>query len=398
MSKEKQYGLIIPKKDKGPVIKKPQIFNDNSDEEQETVEQTIRNEALRTLQKKQTQLEMQKALTQDPTVYEYDNIYDDLQKKKEIRKITKKKETGPKYIESLMKSAEYRKKEYERRTERKIQKERQEEGDEFADKEEFVTTSYKKKMEEMQREEEEERKRSILEAHLDVTKQSDLSGFYRHILKETTDDVKIKEEKASSDEDTAEKQPEPTLEDVAKTVLEKSRDSTRRENKAEQGTPNADNDSEFSVDSESSSDSSSSNEKKNEEQTVVSNTSKNSQNGSHKRKCSEKSRRRRKSASSMESSASSSSSESEKEAVKKVKSAQNNDTNVRHDVAEITSENDGAANEAAEEGDQLNEEVSKKASVKDIRELFKKRHVGEVFTAAKERYLARKAARDTALV
>ena len=41
-----------------------------------------------------------------------------------------------------MKSAAMRKREQERRLERKIQKEREAEGDEYEDKEAFVTSSY----------------------------------------------------------------------------------------------------------------------------------------------------------------------------------------------------------------------------------------------------------------
>ena len=37
-----------------------------------------------------------------------------------------------------------------------MQKEREAEGDQYADKEKFVTTAYRKKMEEMQKQEEEE--------------------------------------------------------------------------------------------------------------------------------------------------------------------------------------------------------------------------------------------------
>ena len=62
-----------------------------------------------------------------------------------------------------MKASEIRKKEDERRTERKIQKEREAEGSEFADKEVFVTSAYKKKMEERQVEEEKERREAMLE-------------------------------------------------------------------------------------------------------------------------------------------------------------------------------------------------------------------------------------------
>ncbi len=43
-----------------------------------------------------------------------------------------------------------------------VQKEREAEGDEFADKESFVTAAYRKKMEELQKLEEEERKQGWL--------------------------------------------------------------------------------------------------------------------------------------------------------------------------------------------------------------------------------------------
>ena len=48
----------------------------------------------------------------------------------------------PKYINNLLKFAEARKKEDERRIERQVQKEREAEGDEFADKDAFVTSAY----------------------------------------------------------------------------------------------------------------------------------------------------------------------------------------------------------------------------------------------------------------
>ncbi len=66
----------------------------------------------------------------------------------------------------------------------KVQKEREAEGDQFADKEKFVTSAYRKKMEEMSQAEEEEARQARMEAALDVTKQNDLSGFYRHIYRQ----------------------------------------------------------------------------------------------------------------------------------------------------------------------------------------------------------------------
>jgi coiled-coil domain-containing protein 55 len=84
--------------------------------------------------------------------------------------------------------------EFEKLQERKIQKEREAEGDLWKDKETFVTTSYRLKMEELQRLEEEERKQDNLEALFDVRKQSDLSGFYNSMLKIKTGEMVIEEE------------------------------------------------------------------------------------------------------------------------------------------------------------------------------------------------------------
>ena len=73
----------------------------------------------------------------------------------------------------------------------KVQKEREEEGDEFADKEKFVTSAYRKKMEEMAKLDEEEKKKEAMEQMLDVTKQKDMSGFYRHLFRYCSTTVKL---------------------------------------------------------------------------------------------------------------------------------------------------------------------------------------------------------------
>ena len=48
----------------------------------------------------------------------------------------------PKYIEALLKSAAFRKRDYERQVDRKVHREREKEGDEFDDKDAFVTGAY----------------------------------------------------------------------------------------------------------------------------------------------------------------------------------------------------------------------------------------------------------------
>ena len=55
------------------------------------------------------------------------------------------------------------------------------EGDEFADKESFVTEAYKQKMREIREQEEEEKLQDLKESIMDVTKQRDMSGFYKWV-------------------------------------------------------------------------------------------------------------------------------------------------------------------------------------------------------------------------
>lgn len=65
----------------------------------------------------------------------------------------------PKYIGNLLSTAATRRLDHLRAEEKMIQREREMEGDEFKDKEEFVTQAYKDQMEEVRKAEEEEKKR-----------------------------------------------------------------------------------------------------------------------------------------------------------------------------------------------------------------------------------------------
>lgn len=156
--------------------------------------------------RKQTKLSMQKALKEDPTIYQYDEVYDNIGAKNQVKTI-KVQEKKPRYIQNFLKAAERRKKEQEHRIERMVQKEREAEGMMYADKESFVTSAYRAKLEEFKKMEEEEAKMNRLESIGDVTKQQDMSGFYRHLYKQTVESieeiVKIPE-KAKNSNDTLE--------------------------------------------------------------------------------------------------------------------------------------------------------------------------------------------------
>merc|ERR1712080_8809 len=140
MSSTKSYGLHIPRKGfkKADLEKVPSVFGDNSSEDEaeakKTVNKDITDEGSKKLMTKQTQMEIQKALKEDPRVYEYDEVYDQMEEKKKesnTKILGGNTEKKSKYISKLMKSAELRKMEDERRKERKIQRDRDEEGEEF---------------------------------------------------------------------------------------------------------------------------------------------------------------------------------------------------------------------------------------------------------------------------
>ncbi|XP_070773445.1 nuclear speckle splicing regulatory protein 1 [Enoplosus armatus] len=197
----KQYGLILSQKkgvSKTAILQKPSVFGDDSDDET-SVGESLQREAVKKKMMKQTRLEMQKALEEDSTVYDYDAVYDDIQNQRleSNKKVLRGADKRPKYIHQLMKAVEDRKKEQERREERKIQKEREAEGEQFADKEAYVTSAYKQKLQEQKEEQEREKREAEMEAALDVKKQKDLSGFYRHLLNQTVGEEAIPDRSAS---------------------------------------------------------------------------------------------------------------------------------------------------------------------------------------------------------
>ncbi|XP_018403063.1 PREDICTED: nuclear speckle splicing regulatory protein 1 [Cyphomyrmex costatus] len=189
----KQYGLILPKKQQQSTAPRlGNVFGDDnaSDEDDSTdwVRKALKAEGEKNRMKRQTKLNIQKALNEDPTIYQYDEVYDDLERGKgQVDGTSKQKEKKSKYIQKLLKTAERRKKEHEYRIERMVQKEREAEGEMYADKESFVTSAYRTKLEEFKKMEEEEAKMNRLEAIGDVTKQQDMSGFYHHLYKQTVD-------------------------------------------------------------------------------------------------------------------------------------------------------------------------------------------------------------------
>lgn len=185
--------------------------NDTSDEDDGTdwVKKALKAEGEKNKIKKQTKLDIQKALNEDPTIYQYDEVYDDMERTKSQSEINKQKEKKPRYIQKLLQTAERRKKEQEHRIGRMVQKEREAEGDMYADKESFVTSAYRAKLEEFKKMEEEEARMNRLESIGDVTKQQDMSGFYRHLYQQTIEykgDTNNDESNSTIEKDTEQKE------------------------------------------------------------------------------------------------------------------------------------------------------------------------------------------------
>ncbi|KAJ1350685.1 Nuclear speckle splicing regulatory protein 1, partial [Parelaphostrongylus tenuis] len=96
---------------------------------------------------------------EDPTVFDYDASYDQIQAARDEKIAERKKadkERKSKYALDIIKAHKRRELEQHSREERQQQKERLEEGDQFADKEVFVTNEYRRQMEEVQKFREEE--------------------------------------------------------------------------------------------------------------------------------------------------------------------------------------------------------------------------------------------------
>ncbi|KAF9246490.1 coiled-coil domain-containing protein 55-domain containing protein [Melanogaster broomeanus] len=131
---------------------------------------------------------MEQEMKVDDTVYQYDEIWERMQEVKQRQKLSKEvdaKQRKPKYIEGLLNSAATRRLDRLRAEEKMLQHERQMEGDEFADKEAFVTQAYKDQMAEVRKAEEEEKQREEAERRKQKGAPTGMVHFYRKLLEES---------------------------------------------------------------------------------------------------------------------------------------------------------------------------------------------------------------------
>ncbi|KAJ2668829.1 Nuclear speckle splicing regulatory protein 1 [Coemansia sp. RSA 1085] len=120
----------------------------------------------------------------DPSIYAYDEVYDKIDNARRQLKSSQSTDLKPRYMEKLLETAQQRKLQSEAAKERLLEKERKLEGDKFADKETFITESYKEHKEQRQRLLEQEDEKEKLEAQKEPQQFGASVGFYKQLLKQ----------------------------------------------------------------------------------------------------------------------------------------------------------------------------------------------------------------------
>ncbi|KAI0874770.1 coiled-coil domain-containing protein 55-domain containing protein [Hypoxylon argillaceum] len=160
----------------------------------------------------------------DPSIYDYDAVYDSLKPEKQVTQ--EDAERKPKYMKNLIASAAVRKRDALIAEEKKIAREREEEGEEYAGTDKFVTEAYKKQQEENRRIEAEERQREEEESR--KNQGGGMTAFYKDLLNKGdqrhAEVVKAAEERAKSGlkpEDEVQEEKTKTDADVAREINKK---------------------------------------------------------------------------------------------------------------------------------------------------------------------------------
>ncbi|KAI8343264.1 coiled-coil domain-containing protein 55-domain containing protein [Chlamydoabsidia padenii] len=158
----------------------PTSLKEQAKKQRQKINQQLQTSASTTLAHQKVKEAQEQALQDDPTIFDYDAVYDDLKAAESQQKLaTKTQDTDKKakYIQNLLEMADIRKKDRLLAEEKKVARERLAEGDEFADKDVFMTESYKKQKAELERIEAEERQREEQAA-----KKSTMTSFYKQVL------------------------------------------------------------------------------------------------------------------------------------------------------------------------------------------------------------------------
>ncbi|KAI9861684.1 MAG: hypothetical protein M1824_002115 [Vezdaea acicularis] len=196
------YGLNITKKaansKPSPARRKPIFGEDDDSEPDEEKSTSVMYGSLST--SLSTKKHDNEATALDPSIYDYDAFH--VSQNAARSRSPPTKDRRPKYMTNLLAAAEVRKRDQLRAKEKMLAREREAEGDLYADKEKFVTAAYKRQQAEMAKAEEEERLREEEEARR--KKRGGMQGFYKNVLER---DEKRHEEAVKAAEEAKEKGP-----------------------------------------------------------------------------------------------------------------------------------------------------------------------------------------------
>ena len=378
--------MLFPKKTQLSAPKAVNVFGDDSDLDEDDgvdwVKKSLIAEGEKNKVKKQARLNAQKALKEDPTIFQYDEVYSDLHP--EPKKQEEKKKEGPKYIKKLLEAAEKRKKEHEYRIERMVQKEREAEGEMYKDKEQFLTSAYKAKLEEFKKLEAEEKEMERLEAIGDVTKQKDVSGIYRHLFQQ-----KLKEEKSEDDKKELESKREIINK---KSFLNEPHSSTSNLDKDNSSVNDSSSDSEKDTNViEAAKIISKSKKGKQYRKRVVETSESESEDGKEKEKKQESNLKANTIL--IEKNKTEARLENEKETAKEDKKSEKRST-PEIKVKDLEENKEDLSIDSKKQKEETEEQLKPRKAEKKV-DIWKKRTVGPVFEAALQRYYARKAMRET---
>ena len=121
----------------------------------------------------------------DASIFDYDSFHDAKTTVSEAKKEADREDAiarKPKYINNLLDAAARRKQDQMVAKEKMLQKERENEGDEFKDKEKFVTGAYKAQQEEARQAEAEEKARVEAEEERRRKVGGGMQGFYKGMM------------------------------------------------------------------------------------------------------------------------------------------------------------------------------------------------------------------------
>ncbi|KAJ1309601.1 hypothetical protein OPQ81_006374 [Rhizoctonia solani] len=192
------FSLAKPKKETQPVGTAPPLARVALDDDIESnvlsgpggsarKKNDITNMAAQAVSRK-VQRKMDAELKVDSTVFQYDEVWDGMklaEAKAKAQKEDNPDARKPKYMKNLLDSAATRRLDHLRAEEKLMQREREAEGDEFADKEKFVTQAYKDQMAEVRRAEAEEKAREEAERKKNKGLGGGMTHFYKRMLEDS---------------------------------------------------------------------------------------------------------------------------------------------------------------------------------------------------------------------